>query len=186
MSKSKILFQLSGSIACYKSAAIISKLVQNGFEVQTVCTKSAMEFIGPATLEGLSGKKVFSDLFEPGQMMDHIKLAQWADLAILCPATAQSIAGLALGLAQDCVSTIFLAYDFNKPYLVAPAMNQAMFKHPATQAHLAKLETWGVTILPTNDGHQACGDTGPGRLLDPDKIYDAITTASWKVSGRLI
>ena len=181
MSKPKILFQLSGSIACYKSAGIISKLVQNGFEVQTVCTQSALEFIGAATLEGLTGKKVFSNLFEPGQMMDHIKLAQWADLAILCPATAQSIASLALGLAQDCVSTLFLAYDFKKPYLLAPAMNQAMLKHPATQAHLSKLETWGVTILPTDDGNQACGDVGPGRLWDPDKIYEALVTASKRI-----
>jgi phosphopantothenoylcysteine decarboxylase/phosphopantothenate--cysteine ligase len=177
MSKSKILFQLSGSIACYKSAGIISKLVQNGFEVQTVCTRSAAEFIGPATLEGLTGKKVFTDLFESGQLMDHIKLSQWADLAILCPATAQSIASLSLGLAQDCISTLFLAYDFKKPYLIAPAMNQAMFNHPATQEHLSKLEKWGVHVLPTDVGHQACGDVGPGRLLEPDLIYESIVTA---------
>ncbi len=171
MSKSKILFQLTGSIACYKSAVLISRLVQNGYEVQTVCTPSALEFIGAATLEGLTGKKVFSHLFKPGQMMDHIHLAKWADLAILCPATAHSINRLALGLADDCIGALFLAYDFKKPYLVAPAMNQAMFQHPATQAALGKLESWSVQILPTDVGHQACGDEGPGRLLDPEKIY---------------
>jgi phosphopantothenoylcysteine synthetase/decarboxylase len=174
MSKSKILFMLSGSIACYKSAYIISKLVQNDFEVQTACTPGALEFIGEATLEGLTGKPVFKNLYQPGVMMGHIDFAKWADLGIFCPATANSINALASGIANDAVGTLFLAYDFQKPFLIAPAMNQQMFKHPATQESLAKLEKWKIRVLPTDIGLQACGDEGPGRLLDPDQIYSEI------------
>lgn len=177
MSKSKILFQLSGSIACYKACMVISRLVQEGHEVQTACTKNSLQFIGPATLEGLTGKSVFSDAFECGRMMDHIHLAQWADLAILCPATADSINRLANGIGTDTIGTLFLAYDLHKPYLVAPAMNQAMFKHPATQKSLAQLEDWGVDVLATEYGRQACGDVGYGRLLEPEKIYSKIIQA---------
>lgn len=177
MSKSKILFQLTGSIACYKAAAVISKLVQEGHEVQPVCTSAALQFIGPATLSGLTGKAVFSDVFDPQRMMDHIHLAKWADLAIICPASAGTINKLAQGLAEDVIGTLFLAYDLKKPYLVAPAMNQEMFKHPATQAAMAKLQSWNVSVLPSDEGWQACGDLGPGRLLEPEKIVQAVTLA---------
>jgi phosphopantothenoylcysteine synthetase/decarboxylase len=178
MSKPKILFQLSGSIACYKACNVISKLVQNNFEVRVACTKSALNFIGLSTLEGLSGNSVFSDIYETGKQMDHINLSKWADLAILCPASANQINSLASGLASDVVGALFLAFDLSKkPYLLAPAMNQQMYKHPATQESLTKLKSWGLTILPTDDGHQACGDEGPGRLLDPDQIFEAILSS---------
>lgn len=183
MSKSNILFQLSGSIACYKACAVISKLVQENFEVQTVCTKNALEFIGAATLEGLTGRPVFSDIYQAGSMMGHIDLAKWADLAILCPATAHSINALSCGLAQDVVGALFLAYDLKKPMLIAPAMNQQMYSHPATQASLRKLKEWGVRILPTDNGHQACGDIGPGRLLEPEKIFEHIVGAFQNPGG---
>jgi phosphopantothenoylcysteine synthetase/decarboxylase len=174
MSKSKILFQLTGSIAAYKSCSVISKLVQEGFEVQAVCTPSALQFIGQATLAGLTGRPVFTDVFESNRMMDHIHLAKWADLAIVCPASANSINKLAQGIADDAVGTLFLAYDLKKPYLIAPAMNQEMFQHPATQASIQKLQSWNVRVLPTDSGWQACGDLGPGRLLDPDMIHQEI------------
>lgn len=178
MSKSKILFQLSGSIACYKSCFAISRLVQEGFEIQTVCTESALKFVGAATFEGLTGRPVFSDVFEYGRMMDHIQLAKWADLSILCPATANQITQLASGQASDCIGTLFLAYDLKtKPYFVAPAMNQQMFQHPAVQNALATLEGWKVRILPTEHGHLACGDYGEGRLLEPIKIVEEIKQA---------
>jgi phosphopantothenoylcysteine decarboxylase/phosphopantothenate--cysteine ligase len=173
-SKSKILFQLSGSIAAYKACHVISRLVQDGHEVQTVATQSALQFVGPATLEGLTGKPVFTDLYETDKMMDHIYLSKWADLAIICPASANTINSLAAGLASDPIGALFLSYDLKKPYLIAPAMNQQMFKHPATQAALAKLETYGVKILPTDEGHQACGDQGPGRLLDPEEVLKTV------------
>lgn len=175
MSKSNILFQLSGSIACFKACSLISRLVQEGHEVQTVATTNALKFIGEATLEGLTGRPVFTDTFQNGRMMDHIHLAKWADLAIACPATADLINRLAAGSAGDCVGSLFLAFDLKKPYLIAPAMNQEMMKHPATQAAVAKLRSWNVKILETQVGHQACGDIGPGRMLEPEQLHAEIS-----------
>lgn len=174
MLKSKILFKITGSIAAYKSAYLISKLVQNGFEVQTVATSSSLQFIGKATLEGLTGKPVLIDQYEDGKMMSHINLMKWADLIILCPASANTINKMANGIADNLVTSLFLAYNWDKPYLIAPAMNTAMYKHPATQEALNKLQSWGVDILPTDSGHLACGDIGEGKLFDPDRIYDHI------------
>lgn len=174
----KVLFQLSGSIAAYKSCFIISQLVQKGHEVQTVATAGALKFIGRATLEGLTDRPAFTDLYESGRMMDHIHLSKWADLAILCPASAHTINRLAAGLADDPVGALFLSYDLaKKPYLLAPAMNHQMFRHPATQSSLGRLEAMGVRILPTVEGHQACGDHGPGRLLEPEEILQLIERA---------
>jgi phosphopantothenoylcysteine decarboxylase/phosphopantothenate--cysteine ligase len=174
MLKFKILFKISASIAAYKSAYLISKLVQNGFEVQSVVTQSALQFIGKATLEGLTGKPVLIDHFEDGKMMNHINLMKWADLIILCPASANTISKMANGIADNLVTSLFLAHSWDKPYLIAPAMNTAMYNHPATQESLNKLTQWGVTILPTDSGYLACGDVGDGKLLDPDIIYEHI------------
>ena len=174
MLRSKILFKITGSIAAYKSAYLISKLVQNGFDVQTVVSSSALQFIGKATLEGLTGKPVMADHFEDGKMMSHINLMKWADLIILCPASANTISKMANGIADNLVTSLFLAHSWDKPYLIAPAMNTAMYKHPATQESLNKLKGWGVDILPTGSGHLACGDIGEGKLLEPDIIYDHI------------
>lgn len=174
MSKYKILFQISGSIAAYKSAYLISKLVQNGFEVQTMATQSALQFIGKATLEGLTSKPVLTDQFQDGEMMSHITLMKWADLIILAPASANTINKMANGLADNLITSLFLAYNFDKPYLIAPAMNTNMFQHPSTQSSIEKLKSWGIKVLPTDSGYLACGDYGSGKLLDPDKIYDYI------------
>ena len=175
MSRGKILFQLTGSIACYKACILLSRLVQEGFEVQTVVTPGALHFIGESTLEGLTSRPVLQDTYESGRNMDHIHLPQWADLALLCPATASTINRLAAGTGDDLVSTLFLAFDLKtKPYVIAPAMNQQMYHHPATQASLKKLQEWGVHTLPTGSGYQACGVVGEGRLLEPDQIYEAI------------
>jgi phosphopantothenoylcysteine decarboxylase / phosphopantothenate---cysteine ligase len=182
MSRNKILFKLSGSIACFKAAALISKLVQAGFEVQTVATSSALKFVGEATLEGLTGKKVLSDTFERGDLMGHINWAKWADLVIVCPATANTINKLANGIGDDLVTTLFLAHDFKKPYLVAPAMNTRMIEHPATQDSLAKLRSFGVEILEPSAGTLACGDVGNGRLIEPEdalaQIQKSLAVAS--------
>ncbi len=173
---SRVLFQLTGSIAAYKACHVISRLVQAGHEVQTVASRGALEFVGAATLEGLSGKPVFSDVFEAGRAMDHIHLARWADLAIVCPASASSINRLASGLADDVIGTLFLAYELGKkPYLLAPAMNHQMMAHPATRASLEKLSSWGVEVLETGRGNQACGETGEGRLLEPDELLALVT-----------
>jgi phosphopantothenoylcysteine decarboxylase/phosphopantothenate--cysteine ligase len=172
MLKSKILFKISGSVAAYKSAYLVSKLVQNGFEVQVVMTEDSLKFIGKATIEGLTGNAVMVDHYEDGKMMNHINLVKWADLVILCPATANTINKMANGIADNLVTSLFLAHSWDKPYLIVPAMNTAMFNHPSTQESFVKLKKWGLDILPTDEGYLACGDTGKGKLLDPEKIYD--------------
>ena len=177
MSNYKILFKITGSIAAYKSAYLISKLVQNDFEVKVVATDYALKFIGKATLEGLTGNKVYTDSFEDGEMMSHISLNKWADLTIICPATANTINKLAAGISDNLLTSLFLAHDHSKPYLIAPAMNTLMFDHPATQTSLKKLSEWGVQILPTAEGYLACGDIGKGKLLEPDIIFESILSA---------
>ncbi len=174
MSKSKILLKITGSIAAYKSAYLISKLMQNNYEVKVVATPSALEFIGKATLEGLTGNVVYTDSFQEGEMMSHINLVKWADITVVAPATANTINKLASGIGDNILSALFLAHDWSKPYLIAPAMNTAMYNHPATQGSLKKLKEWGAEILPTDTGYLACGDEGEGKLLDPDKIYEQI------------
>jgi phosphopantothenoylcysteine decarboxylase/phosphopantothenate--cysteine ligase len=177
MSNYKILFKITGSIAAYKSAYLISKLVQNNCEVKVVATEDALKFIGSATLEGLTGCPVYTDSFAPNQVMSHINLDKWADIVIVCPATANTINKFANGIADNLLTSLFLAHDWSKPYLIAPAMNTLMYQHPATQASLKKLEEWGVVILPTAEGYLACGDTGRGKLLEPDEIYERIFVA---------
>lgn len=177
MSGADILYMLSGSIACYKSCQVISRLVQQGHRVQTACTAGALRFIGPATLEGLTGRSVLVDPFEPGHMGDHIQVARRCQLAILAPASAHTINRLAHGLASDMVGTLFLAYERPKPFLLAPAMNEAMLLHPATQESLARLASWGVQVLPSDRGMQACGTVGEGRLLEPEQLLQRIEEA---------
>jgi phosphopantothenoylcysteine decarboxylase/phosphopantothenate--cysteine ligase len=167
----RVLFALSGSISCYKACHAISRLVQAKVEVQTVVTAGALRFIGAATLEGLTGRAPFVDLWTPGRAMDHIDVTRWADLAVLAPASANTLNRLSAGLADDPLGALFLAWELkSKPWWVAPAMNSAMLAHPATQASLAKLAAMGVRVLPTEDGTLACGEVGPGRLLDPDTL----------------
>jgi phosphopantothenoylcysteine decarboxylase/phosphopantothenate--cysteine ligase len=177
MSPSKILFKLTGSIACYKACNLISRWVQEGHDVQVVASKAALNFVGASTFEGLTGKPVFHDLYEAGKQMAHINLAKWADVTVLCPATANTINKLAQGLGDDLLGSLFLAHDFKKPYFIAPAMNTAMYRHPATQAAMQTLESWGVKILPTGEGRLACGDVGEGKLLEPDLIAETIERA---------
>ncbi len=172
--KKNILIKITGSIAAYKCAALISKLVQSDYDVKVVATESALKFIGRATLEGLSHNFVYTDSFEPKHMMSHISLNQWADLVIVCPASANTINKMAQGIADNLVTSLFLAHDRTKPYLIAPAMNTAMYEHPATQNSLKTLASWGATILPTADGHLACGDSGKGKMLEPEQIFEHI------------
>ena len=174
MSFSKILFQLSGSIACYKACNLISRWVQEGKEVQTAASAAALKFVGTSTLEGLTGKPVYTDLFETGKQMAHIDLVKWADFSLLCPATANTLNKMAGGLGDDLLGSLFLAHDFTKPYFAAPAMNTAMYEHPATRESLRKLKSWGVHILPTGRGRLACGDEGLGKLLEPELVGEAV------------
>ena len=173
-SKGNILFQLTGSIACYKACNVISKLVQEGCGVKTVCSLNALKFIGKSTLEGLTHNPVYVDTFEDRSALEHIELTRWMDLAIICPATANIINKMAAGIGDDYISTIFLAFDFSKPYLVAPAMNQNMWAHPATRRSVGILNDWGVKMIGPGTGYQACGDKGAGRLSEPEAIYKEI------------
>lgn len=177
MSKSKILFQMTGSIAAFKACGLLSKLVQAGHEVQVVASPSALQFIGAATLEGLTGKAVISDLWEKGHAMDHIHLMRWADLVIVAPASAHFINRIAQGVGDDLLTTMFLAHDFKKPYLLAPAMNTSMYLHPATQASLKTLRSWGVQVLEAASGVLACGEVGYGRLLEPEELMSEVEKA---------
>lgn len=184
MSNAKILFKMTGSIAAFKAAALLSKLKQQGNDIQVVASPSALKFIGAATLEGLTGRPVISDLWEKGHAMDHIHSMRWADLIVVCPASAHFINRIAQGVGDDLLTTMFLAHDFKKPYLIAPAMNTAMYLHPATQRSIQILKDWKLEILESASGVLACGETGYGRLLEPDlllaeinKRLDAISAA---------
>jgi phosphopantothenoylcysteine decarboxylase/phosphopantothenate--cysteine ligase len=177
MSKSKILFQMTGSIACFKACQAISKLVQAGMEVQVVASPSALQFVGNATIEGLTGKPVVSDLYQAGNVMDHIHLVRWADLILVAPATANYINKVAHGVGDDLLTTQFLAHDFQKPFLIAPAMNTKMYLHPVTQNSIQSLRKMGVEILETASGVLACGEVGWGRLLEPDLITQEVLKA---------
>lgn len=172
-----ILFVLTGSIACYKACQVISRLRQDGHVVQAVASAAALRFVGEATLEGLSGLPVATDLYAPGRTMEHIHLIRRADLVVLAPATANTVNKLAAGIGDDLVSTLFLAHRFDKPFLVAPAMNAAMRAHPATVAALQRLQAWGMTVLDGDAGALACGETGEGRLIEPDALHAAIVAA---------
>lgn len=173
----RILVILSGSIACYKACAAISQLVQRGHQVRTVATQAALKFVGVATLEGLTREKVGTDLFEEGGALDHITLARWADVVVLCPATAHTLNRVAAGLGDDLAGALLLAHDWTKPLVIAPAMNPAMWSHPATTASVARLREWGARFVDLGVGRTACGETGEGRLAEPEEIVAAIEAA---------
>jgi phosphopantothenoylcysteine decarboxylase / phosphopantothenate---cysteine ligase len=182
---SQILFILSGSIACYKACEAISQLVQRGHRVRTVATESALRFVGTTTLEALTEEKVASDLFAEGGALDHIALARWAEVTIVCPATAHTLNRMAAGLADDLAGALLLAHDARKPLLVAPAMNPQMWHHPATVASVEKLRSWGVGIVSPEVGRTACGEVGEGRLAEPAAIVAAIEAVVANPARRL-
>lgn len=165
-----VLFQVSGSIACYKAAHVVSRLSQAGHDVRVAVTPSALAFVGAATFEGLSGNPVVSSTFEPGRWMEHIELPRWADLTLLCPATANRLNKMAAGVADDLLGNLFLTHDFAKPFLVAPAMNTRMWHHPTTQASVDRLVAMGLELVSPDAGALACREVGDGRLADPDGI----------------
>lgn len=172
-----ILFVLTGSIACYKACDAISQLVQRGHTVRTAASAAALRFVGVPTLEGLTREKVSADLFAPGEALDHINLSRWADVTVVCPATANTLNRVAAGLGDDLVGALLLAHEWNRPLLLAPAMNPAMWRHPATVAAVAKLESWGARFIRPGAGRTACGEVGEGRLAEPDEIVAAIEAA---------
>lgn len=166
----KILLGVTGGIAAYKAPEIVRRLKERGADVRVVMTEGAQAFITPLTLQAVSGYPVSNNVFDPQAeaSMGHIELGKWADLALIAPATANIIAALRAGLANDLLSTIALATP--APIAIAPAMNQQMYRAKATQDNLAVLKARGVHIWGPASGEQACGDIGPGRMLQPNDI----------------
>ncbi len=165
-----VLIIISGSIAAYKTCHIISRLIQQGIDVNVVMTQSAQEFIGLATIEGLIGKPAYTDTFQRGEYMAHIHLVRSANLILLCPATANIINSMSAGIAHDLATTLFLAHDFTKPWLISSAMITSMYRHPTSQTSLRTLQEFGCEIFGTAHGMLACGEVGEGKLDDPDHI----------------
>ena len=175
LSGERVLLGVCGGIAAYKAAELVRRLREAGAEVRVVLTDGATHFVGAATFQALSGNPVRSSLWDAAAeaAMGHIELARWATRVVIAPATADILAKLAHGHADDLLSTLCLATV--APLAVAPAMNNRMWLHPATQANLALLRTRDVLILGPADGEQACGEVGPGRLLEPDAIVAALS-----------
>jgi phosphopantothenoylcysteine decarboxylase/phosphopantothenate--cysteine ligase len=172
----KIILGVGGGIAAYKSAEIARLLMQEGHQVQAVMTRAAQEFIRPLSFAALTGRKTLTDLFAIESAIEHISVAQENELMAIAPATADLIAKLAHGLADDFLTTLYLA--FTGPVVVAPSMNSNMWRHPATQANLETLRRRGHRIVEPESGYLACGMTGPGRLADPGAIVEAIQRES--------
>ncbi len=170
LSQKRIILGITGGIAAYKSAEITRRLQDEGAEVRVVMSESAQEFIRPLTLQALSGNPVHTDLLDPEAeaAMGHIELARWADLVLIAPATANFVATLNQGSANDLMSSICLATT--APVMIAPAMNQAMWSNSASQQNIESLKQREVIILEPDNGIQACGDVGPGRLPQPETI----------------
>lgn len=184
-SKAQILLVVTGSIAAYKACEVVSQLTQLGHSVRVVATAESLRFVGATTWEGLTGRPVLSDLFAAGAALEHIQLTRWAELTVVCPATAHCLNRLAAGLADDLAGALFLARDASRPFLVAPAMNPAMWQHPATVAAAARLRSWGVEFIAVGAGRTACGEIGWGRLAEPDQIVAAITARLTRPARRL-
>ena len=170
----RLLLGISAGIAAYKSALIVRLLKQAGCEVRVVMTEGAQAFITPLTLQALSGEPVRTSLLDPEAEagMGHIELARWADAVLIAPATADLIARLVHGMADDLLTTLCLACE--APKLIAPAMNQAMWRHPATQRNVSQLANDGWQLIGPAAGDQACGDVGPGRMSEPEVIVDCL------------
>jgi phosphopantothenoylcysteine decarboxylase/phosphopantothenate--cysteine ligase len=174
----RILLCVCGGIAAYKAAELVRRLRQDGAEVRVAMTANATRFVGATTFQALSGAPVRTSLWDEAAeaAMGHIELARWASAVLVAPASANTLAKLAHGLADDLVSTLLLATE--APVAVAPAMNRVMWANAATQANLRLLRERGVLVLGPASGEQACGETGEGRMLEPAGIVDALSGAA--------
>jgi phosphopantothenoylcysteine decarboxylase/phosphopantothenate--cysteine ligase len=177
LAQRRILLGVSAGIAAYKSCELVRRLREQGAEVRVVMTESATHFVGATTFQALSGQPVRVSLWDEGAeaAMGHIELARWAERVLIAPASADVLARLAHGQADDLLTTLCLASA--APLYVAPAMNQQMWAHPAVQANLATLRTRGVNVLGPAAGEQACGDIGSGRMLEPRELRDALAAS---------
>ncbi len=181
----RILLGISAGIAAYKSAVLARLLKKAGAEVRVVMTEGAQAFITPLTLQALTGESVRTSLLDPEAEagMGHIELARWAELVLIAPATADLMARLAHGHADDLLTTLCLATDAE--CVMAPAMNQAMWGHPATRDNARRLEGYGWRLLGPDSGDQACGDVGAGRMLEPEAIVARLSTTPGAASAAM-
>lgn len=172
----RIIVGISGGIAAYKAAELVRRLIEHRAEVRVVMTRAAQEFITPLTLQALSGNPVHTELLDTGAeaAMGHIELARWADAMLVAPATADCLARIAQGKGDDLLATLALALD--APLAAAPAMNQAMWRNAATQANVALLARRGVHLFGPAEGPQACGDVGPGRMLEARQLAERLSS----------
>ncbi|MEY3041165.1 MAG: Phosphopantothenoylcysteine synthetase/decarboxylase [Pseudomonadota bacterium] len=170
----RILLGITGGIAAYKCCELVRQLRREGAEVQVLMTPAAAAFVTPLSLQAVSGRPVRTDLLDPSAeaAMGHIELARWGEVFLVAPASADALARLAQGHANDLLSTCYLAFD--GPKFLAPAMNQAMWRAPATGRNVAQLEADGATVLGPASGSQACGDEGPGRMIEPADLVQAL------------
>ena len=171
----KIVLGVTGGIAVYKAVDLVSRLRKAGCEVRVVMTEHAQQFVTPLTFKEISGNAVATSMWNANQEfnVEHIALANWADAFLVAPATANILAKMACGLADDLLSTTLLAAQ--APIVVCPAMNTGMYQNPATQENIAKLQERGVTVMPPAVGHLACGTSGPGRLPEPQQIVEFVS-----------
>ena len=181
----KIIVGLSGGIAAYKTLTLVRLLVKAGAQVRCVCTPSALQFVTPLSLSTLSGYPLYSDMFSPRNesATEHISYADWGDLLVVAPATANTLGKFANGIADNALTTLFNA--FNKKVLLAPAMNTQMYRHPATQENLQKLRAWGAEIMPAATGALACGTEGEGRMPEAEAIFERINELFQKPCANL-
>ena len=175
LTQKNLVFGLTGGVACYKIAELVRRTKDLGANVDVVMTTAAEQFITPVTMQALSGRPVFSNIWDsrPNDNMAHIQLSRQADAILIAPASTDFIAKLAHGFADDLLSTLCVARG-NCPLLVAPAMNREMWAHPATQRNIQQLREDGVIILGPGHGDQACGEFGDGRMLEPDQLLSEI------------
>lgn len=184
MSQSKrILLGIGGGIAAYKAATIVSRLAQQGHQVQVAMSPAATAFIGPATLSALSGRPVATEMFAPQQwpLGPHIELAANIDLMVVAPATADLMARFALGLADNVIAALYLQRDC--PVLLAPAMSASMWSKPSVQRNLAQLRSDGVEMIGPDEGWLSCRDLGAGRMAEPEAILQAIEERFFRTSA---
>lgn len=175
LNEKKVLLCVTGGIAVYKAAALTSKLTQAGAEVKVILSESAAKFVTPLTFQALSRNDVYIDTFDEkdSKVIAHIDLADWADLVLIAPATANIIGKIANGIADNMISTTLLAAT--SPVWVAPAMNVHMYEHPAVQQNIETLHRFGYQFIEPNEGYLACGYVGKGRLEEPEKIVELIS-----------
>lgn len=173
-SKKRVVLGVTGGVAAYKAAELARLLTQGGIDVQTVMTQAACRFVGPVTFQSLTGNPVYTDLWDANALhnMAHINLSRDADMILIAPASADFIAKLAHGMADDLLTTLCLARDC--PLMIAPAMNRQMWENPATQRNLSLLRQDGIKIVGPASGAQACGEIGMGRMLEADELAEAV------------